>query len=161
MLSRCILSLGYGGAGQRKAACVAMGLLLGAGFAAGLASAQGNLPILLPSGETALLHDQIWDEDQARLRLRYVVAALAVEGGDYAEDFLAVFEDMAWLCETQLRALFPDGADPAEEGWDGAIMTMMSEPVEFGARDASVIQFFESFLFQDGSCVLEDDLHHD
>ncbi|MCC5992609.1 MAG: hypothetical protein JJT99_08805 [Rhodobacteraceae bacterium] len=115
----------------------------------------------MPSGHTAELFDHVWDEDQSMIRPRYIVQELSYPGSAYANNVFEVFDDMLWLCNTQIRSLFAPEELPQSQGWEGAIITMMSAPLEFGTRDPDVIQFFESFLFADDGCALDDEEYHD
>lgn len=129
-----------------------------------VAQAEGNAPasiVTMPSGHVAELLDHIWDEDQSVIRPRYVVEELSYPGSAYANNVFEVFDDMQWLCNTQIRNLFAPDEVPQSQGWDGAIIAMMSAPLDFGTRDPDVIQFFESFLFTDDGCTLDDDEYHD
>ncbi|MDD7970404.1 DUF6497 family protein [Roseinatronobacter sp. HJB301] len=141
----------------------ARSIILGAAFALAVpyqAMGQGG-PLLMPSGEMAYPLDEIYDEDQSMIRLRYVVPKLAEPASLYAADALRVFEDMLWLCSTQLRSLADIGEFPQDQGWQGAIITMLEHEIPFGTRDADVVQFFEGFLFGMDGCEMEDDVYHD
>ena len=116
---------------------------------------------MLPSGVEAELHDTIWDEDLSAIRMRYIVPQLLEPDSLYHADALRVFEDMQWLCETQVPALFPDETDAQEEGWKVAVITLMSRPVEFGERDADTVQLFEWFSLTMDGCELELDEYHE
>ena len=117
--------------------------------------------ITMPSGHTAKAFDLVWDEDQSVIRPRYIVEELSYPASAYANNVFAVFDDMLWLCNTQIRNLFAPDELPQSQGWEGAIITMMSAPLDFGTRDPDVIQFFESFLFAEDGCALDDDEYHD
>ncbi|MGL4414608.1 DUF6497 family protein [Roseinatronobacter monicus] len=125
-----------------------------------IASAQGA-SLVLPSGVEAELHDTVWDEDLSALRMRYVVPQLLEPDSLYHGDAMRVFEDMQWLCETQVPALFPDEADAQEEGWNVAVISLMSRPIEFGTRDADTLQLFEWFTLTMDGCELELDEYHE
>lgn len=139
---------------------------MAAAFSGGpsVAHAEARIPasiVTMPSGHVAELFDHIWDEDQSVIRPRYIVEELSYPASAYANNVFAVFDDMQWLCNTQIRSLFAPDELPQSQGWEGAIITMMSAPLEFGTRDPDVIQFFESFLFIDDGCALDDDEYHD
>ena len=144
-----------GGTGLRGV-CAALALAVPGG---GLA-AQGG-PLVLPSGVTATHHETIWDEDGSLIRLRYIVPRLAEPGSLYAGDALRIFEDMLWLCETQLVGADMDGATLREQGWDGVVISLMDRPLEFGVRDPDVFQVFELFSLTMDGCDLDLDDYHD
>lgn len=121
--------------------------------------AQGTL--LLPSGVEALPHDMIWDEDLSAIRLRFVVPRLAEPGSLYAADPERVFEDMLWLCETQVAQVDPGLDTLLEEGWNSVAISLMDQIIDFGERDADVIQVFEWFALTMDGCDLELDIYHD
>lgn len=123
-------------------------------------AAQGAM-LVLPSGVEAELHDTIWDEDLSTIRLRYIVPQLLEPDSLYHADALRVFEDMQWLCETQVPALFDEETDAQQEGWDVAVIALMSEPIEFGTRDADTVQLFEWFTLTMDGCELELDDYHE
>lgn len=122
---------------------------------------QGSNQLVMPSGEVAYPLDEIWDEDLAVICLRYIVPKLAEPPSLYAGDALRVFDDMLWLCSTQLRSLADLGEFPQDQGWNGAVITMLERDLPFGTRDADVVQFFEGFQFGIDGCELEDDVYHD
>ncbi len=117
--------------------------------------------LTLPSGVEARHHDTIFDEDLAAIRKRYVVPRVGEPASLYAGDADRVFEDMLWLCETQIAASLLDGVDPSAEGWNAAVISMMDRPLEFGARDAEVVQLFEWFDLTMDGCEIEMDLYHE
>ncbi len=136
----------------------AMSALLAPGLGAGAAGADA---ITLPSGVVVHEIDRIWDEDAAAIRIRYLVPRLREPASLYSADPERVLTDMTWLCETQIRRLFAPGTDPRDEGWEGAIVTMMDREIPFGEIDAEATQFFEGFLFTMDGCTLDLDLYHD
>ena len=129
-------------------------------LSAGFALAQGD-PLVLPSGVTATPHDMIWDEDLSVIRLRFVVPRLSEPGSLYAGDSARVFEDMLWLCETQIARTEPERDALLEEGWTGVVISLMDQPIDFGARDADVFQVFEWFTLTMDGCDLELDIYHE
>jgi hypothetical protein len=124
---------------------------------AGMALAQA--PLTLPSGVMATPFDQILDEGTGAIRMRFLVPALAEPASIYSGDPDRVFEDMLWLCETQVRALFPLPADPRDEGWDSVVVTLMDRPVEFGVMAPDAMQLFEGFALTMDGCDFEDEFH--
>ncbi len=127
---------------------------------AGLGAAQGA-PLVLPSGIEARFHDTIWDEDLSAIRLRYVVPQLSEPESLYQADALRVFDDMQWLCETQMTSLFDNWLTVQDEGWEMVVVTLMDRPIEFGARDAETIQLFEWFAVTMDGCEPEMEIYHE
>ncbi|WFE73527.1 DUF6497 family protein [Roseinatronobacter sp. S2] len=140
---------------------ICAGLTLAAPLSAAGQGMPDSAPLLMPSGEMAYPLDEIWDESQSMIRLRFVVPKLAEPSSVYGGDPFRVFEDMMWLCSTQMRGLTDIGEFPQDQGWQGAIITMLERDIPFGTRDADVVQFFEGFVFGMDGCELEDDLYHD
>ncbi|MFN4057313.1 MAG: DUF6497 family protein [Roseinatronobacter sp.] len=122
-----------------------------------LAAPAGAEALRLPSGNDAAVLDQIWDEDMDMIRLRYIVPKLAEPPALYLADGERVFSDMQWLCEQTLTDLAGAGQDLAAEGWRGAIVTLLDRPLDFGQRDPSVVQVFESFVFGMDGCDWDDE----
>lgn len=126
---------------------------------AGAEQVQNGL-IVLPSGAIATPLDQIFEEDTALLRLRYIVPKLAEPAALYLADGARVFEDMRFLCERAVETAFDD-ISPQQDGWQGAVITLMSAPLEFGMRDPSVVQVFEGFVFTIDGCDWDDEGFYD
>ncbi len=138
--------------GPCRAAGIALALALGGG-------AQADT-LRLPSGVAAQPLPPVWDEDMSVIRLRYVVERLSEPSSLYAAGSERVFDDMQWLCETQARRLFDADTDPRDEGWTGAVVTLMDREVEFGITDMDAIQLFEWFTFtMDGCEIALGDIH--
>jgi hypothetical protein len=116
--------------------------------------------LTLPSGAEVRFLDQIWEEDSATLRQRYLVPQLAEPASVYLEDGARVFGDMQHLCDLAIATAF-DGADPQDAGWERAVITLMSAPLEFGQRDPDVVQVFEGFVFTSDGCDWDDGDFHD
>jgi len=129
--------------------------------AALLASEAAAGMLVLPSGENAQPLPVIWDEDMSVIRLRYVVPRLNEPASLYMGDAQRVFDDMEWICETQISGLFADGLAPQDDGWFGAVVTLMDRDVEFGTVDADSLQLFEWFTFGMDGCEIDLDLYHE
>lgn len=132
--------------------------MLALGFASGAVSAT---QILMPSGVSAVALEPVWDEDLSVIRLRFVVERLREPASLYAANMELVFEDMLWLCETQIRALLGTDIHPQDQGWEGAVITLMDRDVEFGVMDSDSLQLFEWFSFTMDGCELDMDDYHD
>ncbi|OWV47491.1 acetolactate synthase [Mameliella alba] len=101
--------------------------------------------ILPTSGLEFTYHDVI--AEPPLWRVRYVVPAL-----DTAElPFEEVAGDIELLCtQDALRRVTDAGGEPAT-----IVITLMSEPVDFGIMTPDVTQFFESFFVQSDLCIWE------
>lgn len=132
--------------------------MLSLSMAAGAVSAA---QILMPSGASAVALEPVWDEDLSVIRLRFVVERLREPGSIYAANMDLVFEDMLWLCETQIRMVVGTDTDPQEQGWVGAVITLMDRDVDFGVMDSESLQLFEWFSFTMDGCELDLDEYHD
>ncbi|MFN7004126.1 MAG: DUF6497 family protein [Roseinatronobacter sp.] len=135
-----------------------LSLILAAGCAT-LAPVAAAGMLILPSGESARPLPVIWDEDTSAIRLRFVVERLSEPASLYAGDPLRVFEDMQWLCETQVPVLFDETEDPRADGWEGAVVTLMDREVVFGTVDTNAVQLFEWFIFGIDGCEIDLDAY--
>lgn len=123
-------------------------------MSAAAAGVQEEAPVVpsvpaLPSGISVTLQEffiepYYGDADQARFR--FVAPALA-QGGSFAE----VEQDFPVLCANfavpMLRSQRPDIAQ--------VVISMSGAPIEFGVSDPSIVQFFEAFRVENGSCIWE------
>lgn len=102
----------------------------------------------VPSG-FALTLQEVLEEPQPDgklwIRLRYVAPALTRDA------FADVEGDFEALCLSQAVPYVPVSGDVADE----AVISIASEPVEFGTNAPNTVQFFESFRLQDGTCIWE------
>ncbi len=79
------------------------------------------------------------------LRLRYVAPELT------AQSYAHVEGDFAVLCQTQaVPHATQQGVNAVQ-----AVISIASDPVEFGASAPEVVQFFEAFRLKDGLCIWE------
>ncbi len=103
----------------------------------------------LPSGVTASLLDWLVDEPAGlglTARFRFVVPAIA-QGTGFAE----VEDDFPVLChDYALPALAQGDVAP-----DRVIISYAGAPIEFGASDPEIVQFFEVFRIENGICIWE------
>ncbi|WP_300442540.1 DUF6497 family protein [uncultured Mameliella sp.] len=101
--------------------------------------------ILPTSGLEFTYHDVI--AEPPLWRVRYVVPAL----GRAELPFEEVAGDIELLCtQDALRRVVDAGGAP-----DTIVITLMSEPVDFGVMTPDVTQFFESFFVQSDLCIWE------
>lgn len=102
----------------------------------------------VPSG-LALTLQEVREEPQPDgalwLRFRYVAPGLTRDQRDRIE------ADFEALCQSQALAYVPVAGNPAAE----AIISIASEPVEFGSSAPDVTQFFEAFRLAGGACIWE------
>ncbi|MGY6412234.1 MAG: DUF6497 family protein [Alkalilacustris sp.] len=108
-------------------------------------------PLEVPSRQLVTLQEAFWEEQEDGaiwLRLRFVAPRIGSGPGEYGFDL--VEWDMVHLCETL-------GIPWAEEG--GAeliVVSFAAEPLEFGAANPDVAQFFEAYRPVDGECAWEE-----
>lgn len=105
------------------------------------AESGGTAPALLDTS----LHDIV--DEAPTFRVRYVAPGLA----DPAVSYTDAADEMQRLCdEDALPRLVEKGAAPGR-----IVVTLMAEPVEFGAISPGIRQFFESYSVRDGLCIWE------
>ncbi len=113
--------------------------------AAGAAAAEGTVPV--PSGQP-VTRIEIIEEMMAEgpvLRYRFLAPKAATL------DFETRMADMAHLCES---VAVPDLREAGPER-PRVVVSLSEKLVEFGARDASVAQFFESYTVAEDRCIWE------
>ena len=106
-------------------------------------------PIDLPSNRTAELQEVLAEEgvNGAVLRYRFVVPDLAASSDDLA----ASTGDLEYLCsEFALADITARGETPTQ-----VVISMGSEPSDFGVINPDVLQVFELFSISDGLCIWE------
>ncbi|MBV2360475.1 acetolactate synthase [Thalassococcus sp. CAU 1522] len=103
----------------------------------------------MTSGLDVTLHDLFRDEEAgpAVYRARYVAPGIALDDLDYE----SVAADMEILCRGDALPQLAS-ADPAPQR---IVVTLMSEPAEFGAANPDITQFFESFSIENDLCIWE------
>lgn len=111
-----------------------------------------DAPIPVPSGQTVILQDVIWNEPGAEgltVRFRFVAPAIARDGGTVP--FETAVWDMLALCQTYvLPRIAETGPTPAQ-----VIVSMSDIPVDFGEAVPEATQFFEAYSIEDGNCIWE------
>lgn len=115
-------------------------------FVAAAAASAETVPV--PSGLDISFFDVIQDVagDGYTYRFRFVAPAIA---GDV--DFAAVAADMDLLCSEYALPRVPyPGPRP-----NRIVISLMSEPTEFGVMNPEVIQFFESYSIENDLCIWE------
>lgn len=136
-----ILAAPAGGPGWGRG-CALISFLMTASVAGPLSAAE---PITLPSGVDVQFHD--WIDDTPAQRFRFVLPGLG-QGGKGFDDLA---EGMTYLCDQfALPQLEINGVTPSQ-----ITVTLMEKPVEFGAMNPDVTQFFESYTVENGLCIWE------
>lgn len=103
----------------------------------------------MPSGMNHELQDVIYEPQGAHInvvqvvRLRYVQPEIADRG------FEAVEADFQYLCDTDGLKYRAKSAPNAAQ----IIVSISSEPIEFGATAPEVVQFIDAFSVENGACV--------
>ncbi|MFN3955445.1 MAG: DUF6497 family protein [Pararhodobacter sp.] len=99
----------------------------------------------LPSGLEVVLHEILWDADQATARFRFIAEDIAAPAFDPA----ALLDDMETLCRDFalpiLRSRFAQA--------DALVLSVASAPSPFGASDSGLTQFFEGFEVEGDNCI--------
>lgn len=102
--------------------------------------------IAVPSGQDIQLAERRLEHgsDGLLVRLRYIAPDLDGLAFD------AAAQDMDHLCAAFV-------ADPSDLDAvpDRIIVSLSQRPIDFGATDASVTQYFEVYSVQEGSCQVE------
>ena len=112
------------------------------------AGTQGPEVVTLPSGLMAELYEMLTDETGPVpvRRFRFVAPDFATP-----ESFEAVMADLAYLCaEIALPRLAE--ADPMP---GRVIVSLADQPSEFGKFNPDVIQVFEAYDIENGTCIWE------
>ncbi|MFW2544592.1 DUF6497 family protein [Primorskyibacter sp. 2E107] len=105
--------------------------------------------VAVPSGLDVRFHDLIWDEPGSGLTYRFRFLAPQIAEGE--TEYETVAADMEALCtEYALPRLAGTGPQPGR-----IVITLMSEPVEFGVMTPDAVQFFESYSVDGAVCIWE------
>lgn len=119
-------------------------------LAGGAAAAQsGGDSVDVPSGTAVSLQETLEEATATggtRLRFRFVAADLA--GLVETPDRLSA--DMDALCDSVALPAIGEGPTP-----ERVVISLSSEPTEFGVAAPSVLQVFESYSVANGACVWE------
>ena len=116
-----------------------------------LAGAAGAADDLLdvPSGQPVTFQEMLWDRPGGGLiyRFRFVAPEIGADGRQYED----VEADMHHLCETfAIPRLAQTGPQPSQ-----IVISFGKQATEFGITDPDIIQFFEAYRVEDGTCILE------
>ncbi|OSQ52173.1 hypothetical protein MGEO_05460 [Marivita geojedonensis] len=110
-------------------------------------AADDLLPV--PSGQPVSFQEMLWDRPGGGLiyRFRFVAPEIGQDGREYED----VEVDMHHLCETfAIPRLAETGPKPSQ-----IVISFGQEETEFGVANEDVIQFFEAYRVEDGTCILE------
>lgn len=127
------------------------GCLLASAATAGVQEEAPAVPSYqdLPSGLSVTLQEYFVDtlpDGTGQARFRFVAPALAQGVG-----FAQVEQDFPVLCaQVAVPTLVAARQDVAQ-----VIISMAEKPLEFGATAPSVVQYFEAFRIENGSCIWE------
>ncbi|MEN8894437.1 DUF6497 family protein [Planktotalea arctica] len=112
-------------------------------------AASGQMPITLPSGQSVSFVEKRVDLEADIVRLRFVAPDLA--SPLTRPSFEDLSADLQMLCDDfGLNVVLKDAPVPAQ-----IVVSLSSEPVEFGVANTDVEQVFEAFSVQNGTCMLE------
>jgi hypothetical protein len=103
----------------------------------------------VPSGQPVTFQEMLWDRPGGGLiyRFRFVAPEIGAEGRAYED----VEADMVHLCETYaIPRLAQTGPQPSQ-----IVISFGKQATEFGITDPDIIQFFEAYRIEDGTCILE------
>lgn len=141
-----------GGARKRGRDCAHIAPLLLALLAAPVAQAQTasvfDEPVAMESGLAVTFHDMVRDAqgDGLTYRFRFVVPQIGAGLG-----YMDVSDDMQRLCsDFALKRVSETGPQP-----NRIVISLMSEPTEFGIANPDVTQFFESYSVENDLCIWE------
>ncbi|WP_281983300.1 DUF6497 family protein [Thalassorhabdomicrobium marinisediminis] len=116
-------------------------------LAGGVAAAEEGASVPVPSGQPLSFLEFIPEQDGALLRFRFLAPAIGTQF-----DYLAVRDDFQALCDTQVTPVLLDNALAPER----IVLSMSAAEIPFGEVNADVLQFFEVFRFENGTCIWEE-----
>ena len=116
------------------------------GASAGLASAAAD-SIAVPSGQPLSFIEFISENDGHLVRFRFLTPEIGT-----VYDYMAVFPDFQSVCDTHVMPVLGQyGLEPQQ-----IVMSMSAQYVPFGEDDPSVLQYFEVFRPENGTCIWEE-----
>ncbi|WP_227445345.1 DUF6497 family protein [Cognatishimia sp. F0-27] len=122
---------------------------LGAAFAVLAGAAGADDRFAVPSGVMLAFHDIVSAPDDGLATVRFRFLAPDIAGID--PDPEVIVADMEYLCAKFAKSFVTDAGGPPQE----VVITLMSEPTEFGVANPGVTQFFERFRLEDNVCIWE------
>ncbi|MEP3441314.1 MAG: DUF6497 family protein [Sulfitobacter sp.] len=116
------------------------------------AGATSAAAVEVPSGQQAELHEVLIDAQAGGTYLRFRFLTPQIGTGPQQFDFELAGVDMMHLCEA---VALPYMAEHGLSG-DKIVISFMERITEFGQPDPDVIQYFESFRPQNGTCMWDE-----
>lgn len=114
----------------------------------GLATAQEESAVAVPSGMPVTFYDSSLDSGAAVERFRFLAPRI---GGSSPLSYDEVAPDMQHLCDSfALPRLGEEAVIPSL-----IVISLMAEPVEVGVTSPEIRQYFEAYSPQGGTCVWE------
>ncbi|MCT4371201.1 acetolactate synthase [Yangia mangrovi] len=114
----------------------------------GLATAQEESVVAVPSGMPVTFYDALWDDSAAVERFRFLAPEI---GGFAPRGFDEVSADMQHLCDSfALSRLGEVEVIPSL-----IVISLMAEPVAYGESRPEIRQYFEAYSPRNGACVWE------
>jgi Family of unknown function (DUF6497) len=113
------------------------------------AAAGDDTPITVPSGQVVTLQEVVWNAAGVAgltLRFRFVAPAIAAD-----VDFEAAYADMQALCQTYAIPRMADFGPQVQQ----IVISLADRAVVFGETAPDVVQFFEAYRVEDGTCIWE------
>lgn len=121
---------------------------LGAFCAAATTAWGQEEPPAVPSGlQMSLLEvrEETQTDGTVWLRFRYVAPGIT------RDEYEKIQDDFVALCQSEALSYRPVTGMQASQ----AVISIASEPVDFGTTAPNVPQFFEAFRLEDGACIWE------
>ncbi|UWR21524.1 DUF6497 family protein [Sulfitobacter sp. S190] len=103
----------------------------------------------LPSQQTVQLHEVLVDAQDPLTFLRFRFIAPQIAPGEEQLPFEVAEIDMLYLCETFVIPYMTE----YELTGDRIVISFMDQPIEFGAFDPDITQYFEAFRPDNGACI--------
>lgn len=115
----------------------------------GVAAMADTQEIELPSGLVARLQEMLWDRPGGGLVYRFRFVASEFSSND--QDFEVTRKDLEHLCNAfALPKVSNIGPEPSQ-----IVISLANKESEFGVIDPDIMQVFEAYSVQDGSCIWE------
>lgn len=110
-----------------------------------LTAAAGEIPV--PSGQPLSFLEFISENDGALVRFRFLAPQIGV-----AYEYTDVFSDFQAVCDAQVvPALDANALTPTQ-----IVLSMSAVDIPFGEDNPDVLQFFEIFRPENGTCIWEE-----
>jgi len=123
---------------------VFFGLSLG-GLLASCASAADSITV--PSGQPLSFLEFISENDGDLVRFRFLAPEIGV-----GYDYMTAFPDFQFLCDEQVMPVLEANAlEPRQ-----IVLSMSAVDIPFGEDNPDVLQFFEIFRPENGTCIWEE-----